>query len=178
VPDPVSNDVFQAAVNNAALFKVVLCLVGLVCIVMGYRLLAARTERISGEPQRLRHAGAGVVLGMFGMCIISVALFRDAPAKLQGEARAQAVGPTGRSVSISSEMKRNTAATSIQPTTEDFSNVREIVDSPIAPLVTNETNFGTNFSTAAEEIVRPAREVRTKGAYVPLNRRPANEANR
>src|SRR4051812_39149824 len=64
-----SNEVFQSAVNNAAILKAVICFIGVACIFMGYRLLVAALNR----------RGLGIIFAVFGMAIIAVAIFRTVP---------------------------------------------------------------------------------------------------
>jgi hypothetical protein len=184
VPDSGSNEIFQSAVRNAALFKSVIAIVGLACVWMGYRLLVSRGRAKAsdveagesmGRPRTIERVAPGFVLLAFGMIIIAAALFRNSPIFPGEEQEVQGAGPRGALQDISPITRSNPPRES-RGTEEQFSTkVRDDASPPASVAAESEIKLE---ESDRPPVLRGATGVQTKGAYTPFPKPRAVETNR
>ena len=183
MPDPGSNEIFQSAVRNAALFKSVIAVVGLACVYMGYRLLAShgragrsgQADDATLRPRTIERVAPGFVLLAFGMIIIAAALFRHSPISLRDGNEVQGAGPRGTTQDIYPITKSNSPRDSRVREENISTKVRDSGSSSAGVVRESE---GKLESRDRAPVLRGATGVQTKGAYTPFPKPRAVETNR
>jgi hypothetical protein len=186
VSDTGANEIFHSALNNAVLFKAVVCVVGLSCIFMGYRLLMGRSggggsaehrDEQTRRPKSSERSVPGLVLGLFGMAVIAFGLFRNTPVTVQEKSAAQEKDSLQSSKEISPITRNSAAPVAPRPKDVEFSTkVREVTDRAGAlPWAENDKR---EVTAGDSPVIRGATGVQTKGGYVPFARPRFTETNR
>lgn len=181
VPDSSSNEIFQSAVRNAALFKSVIAVVGLACVYMGYRLLASHglagrpgpADESTLRPRAIERVAPGLVLLAFGIITIAAALFRSAPISLRDEHEVQGAGPRGTTQDIYPITKSNSPRDSRVREESVSTKVRDSGNSSVGVVRESDGKLESR-----DRVLRGATGVQTKGAYTPFPRPRPVETNR
>lgn len=171
-----SNDLFQSAANSAVFFKGFMALVGLVCLFIGYRLFVGRADAplaVSHRLFSLHRGGPGAIVGIFGMAIIAIALWRETPA-VTPQPEPQGNVSSGGAIDIApvtaSRSTRAIAPSSAEPAS---TKVRHDFDSRARGRFFPAETAEGEPAAEMDRPIRGAAGVQTKGAYVPFPKPPA-----